>query len=434
MSQTVANLGTYGAALDGRLGSASTADSNDPTLLEWNGQNYVYFPGGAGNIITCPDAAALDITGDLDLRVRVAPATWTPSTTNRLITKWGAAGTYSFLLSTGTTVPVFTWSNDGTAQLSRSATAAVPTAAGELVWLRVTLDVDNGAAGHTVSFYTSTQEFPTSWAALGSPVVTAGTTSIYASNSDVTFGAIPGPGSSQLVGRMYRAQVWKGIEESGGTKVLDWDAGNITGGAATSFTATTGQTLTIGRATSGRRTVAVTGSVWLFGADDYIEVDHDDILNFSTGDPFTLIAVRRCWSVDGDDVVMSKRGGTTAGFPGWSLHVSAGTADSRIRGEVSDGVTESVADSGTTTTGTLYVSALTYDGATLTSWRDGTAGTAKASSPVIAGNSFAMRLGRIGSTGTEYADMELAGAAVFRRALSSTEIASIVDYYQARVP
>ena len=36
---------------------------------------------GVGSYITCPDAAALDITGDIDLRARVASAARTPAST-----------------------------------------------------------------------------------------------------------------------------------------------------------------------------------------------------------------------------------------------------------------------------------------------------------------------------------------------------------------
>ena len=45
-------------------------------------------------------------------------------------------------------------------------------------------------------------------------------------------------------------------------------------GAETSFTALTGQTVTITRSTSGRKTAIVTQPCWLFGTDDYMEVNN----------------------------------------------------------------------------------------------------------------------------------------------------------------
>ncbi|WP_460989363.1 hypothetical protein, partial [Staphylococcus aureus] len=51
----------------------------------------------------------------------------------------------------------FAWSSDGTlaGRIAVQSTTPVPDASGRLT-LAVTLDVNNGAAGNTVTFYTST--------------------------------------------------------------------------------------------------------------------------------------------------------------------------------------------------------------------------------------------------------------------------------------
>jgi hypothetical protein len=44
-----------------------------------------------------------------------------------------------------------------------------------------------------------------------------------------------------------------------------------------------------------------------------------------------------------------------------------------------------------------------------------------------------MRIGRLSGAGTTYADMEFLAVAVFRRALTATEITAITTYDQARL-
>ena len=52
------------------LGGTASASTNDPLRLPYDGEKYVRLPGTAGNYISTPDSAALDITGDIDIRAR----------------------------------------------------------------------------------------------------------------------------------------------------------------------------------------------------------------------------------------------------------------------------------------------------------------------------------------------------------------------------
>ena len=65
--QAIKNLGWGGSALDTTAGSTTSADSNDPQYLAWDGINFTYTTGVAGNFLSVPDAATLDITSDIDL-------------------------------------------------------------------------------------------------------------------------------------------------------------------------------------------------------------------------------------------------------------------------------------------------------------------------------------------------------------------------------
>lgn len=268
---TLPNLGTAGSLLPTTVGSSLAADSNDAKFLDHTGTNYVYLPGVAANHLTTPDAAALDVTGDIDLRVKVALDDWTPGAINMLISKWQTNIEQSYLFYVLTDGRLeFNWSTTGIlANTPLISSVATGIADGSVKWVRVTVDVDNGASGKTAKFYTS--DDGTTWTQLGTDIVQAGTTSIFSSSSQVAVGAYLNGTSLPTAGKIFRAQILNGID---GTTVLDVDTSVITAGAATSFTAVTGQTITIARSTSGRKTVAVTQPTWLFGTDDYMEVNN----------------------------------------------------------------------------------------------------------------------------------------------------------------
>ena len=257
---TLTNGGSAGALLPTTVGSSLAADSNDAKFLAHDGTNYVYNPGVTGNTMSVPNSAALQITGDLDLRAYIAMDDWTPATTMWFVYKIGAgADGYSLALNTNGTLALYY--NGSTI---RNSTVATGAADGSALWVRVTFDVDNGASGNDVKFYTSPNG--STWTQLGATVTNAGIATI-ATGTDVLSVT-----TNPFAGKMYRAQVYSDITET--TKVLDVDTSVITAGSATSFTAVTGQTVTINRSTSGRKTVAVTQPTWLFGTDDYMEVNN----------------------------------------------------------------------------------------------------------------------------------------------------------------
>lgn len=122
------------------------------------------------------------IAGDVDIRVKLLPVTWNPgaSASEWLVAKYDGADPNGRSVNLGLISGKFLqfkWSVDGTAgtAVSKSSTAAVPFADGTAGWVRVVHDVDNGAAGNDVKFYTSTDGV--NWTQLGTTVTTAGTTS-----------------------------------------------------------------------------------------------------------------------------------------------------------------------------------------------------------------------------------------------------------------
>lgn len=179
----------------------------------------LWLPGLTGNFVSAPDVAQLDITGDIDLRVDFAPDTWA---NQRTISKWDGATQKSYMLDVnGTANLILYWSADGSTTISKVSTAAVSASSEQRKWIRATLDVDNGAGGNDVKFYTS--DDGVTWTQLGATVTTAGTTSIFSGTTSLNVGAQSGV---FMAGKLYRAIVKNGID---GTTVANLDLTNGVG-------------------------------------------------------------------------------------------------------------------------------------------------------------------------------------------------------------
>ena len=307
------NQGTGGFALDARYGSSLTigaADTNDPLLLPWTGETYVYLPGSASNTIAC-----------------TAPV-----------------GTASF--------------------------AAYPTG--------------GGAA--------------------------------------TTGAAVAGAFTLQTTGSWTRVD----ILDAGPTVIASFVAANST---STGYTDAFAVAWTITRATSGRKSVAVTRPVWLFGTDDYMEVADNALLNMDASQSFTVVAVVRQWAtpITGGRYV-SKRD-STGTAQGWELRSEASPGLGALLDDGPNQVTR--LSSVSYTLGALNSLWMTVDrlAQTLVSSQGATTSVSVTTSALGALDStVALRVGALPAA-TSYQDMELLAVAVFRRALSATEIASINTYY-----
>ena len=179
---------------------------------------------GTGDYASTPDAAALDITADIDIRVRVAADDWTPAANQVLLSKFNGlistGGGYQLQLQT-TGVLRLRWST-GAANLSADSTVDVGATDGDARWLRVTLDVNDGGGNRVIRFYTSTDATPdhsaVSWTQLGATVTTAGTTSIGNASYSLFVGADV-LAASGFAGQVFAAAVLNGIASSEAAEV-----------------------------------------------------------------------------------------------------------------------------------------------------------------------------------------------------------------------
>src|SRR5690554_5374754 len=200
--------------------------------------------GDAGDYANTPDTAALDITGDIDIRADLTLDDWLSATPERwIITKYEGSGNQrSFALGFRGDDLEFRWSTNGTsANLTTiNPTAPVPISSGRLA-VRVTLDVNDEAGGWTARFYTApTIEGP--WSQLGDPVTNSGggTTSIHAGTATLAIGAF-NTGTVPLDGIIHSVEVRDGID---GTVVANPDFAAQPMGT-TQFTDGTGKVWTV---------------------------------------------------------------------------------------------------------------------------------------------------------------------------------------------
>lgn len=423
--QTITNLGTAGSTLNGQSGSTTGSDTNDPKFLSWPGENrgsYVYLPAVDGNFLSVPDAAAVDTLNDFELILFVAMDDWTPSATQTLISKSGNTTEYSYnlrLLTDGTLSVLL--STNGTVNSTVFFSAPTGVVDGTGLWLRMTR---NGTSGDC-ALYQGTDG--SSWTQVGT-TQTGPTGALYNSSEPVRVGGYSSSGFSPLAGKVYRVIVKSSI---GGSTVLNIDPSVMTTGAATSFTATTGQTVTINRATSGLKAVAVVSAVWLFGTDDYIEVADYSLLDFAATDSFTVVAIVRQWNTQSFKALVSKIEGISAVYTGWTIYSNSTTVGTFI----ADGAA-SVADTQGYSTAALasIVGVRNVSSDNVATYVDSTSTAASTDTTTATlTNALALRVGRLAGTGSAYSDMELVAVALFRRALSTTEIGYITSYYQARL-
>jgi hypothetical protein len=171
---------------------------------------YLYMPIDLARANT-PDSANLSITGDIDIRIDIMPSNWAdgPGLANKYLST-GNQRSWAFYANLDGTI-TFRWSADGTTVITKTSTAAVSIPASGRIALRVVLDVNNGAAGNDVKFYTAT-DINGSWTQLGTTVTTAGTTSIFDSTANLEIGGSQGNGTGDdLAGRIYGFELRSGI-------------------------------------------------------------------------------------------------------------------------------------------------------------------------------------------------------------------------------
>lgn len=201
-------------------------------------------PGSAGSYITTPDSVPLSITGDIDIRAQITMADYSPASETAIVGKLQSTNQRSFALTVSDVGFLRLYnSTDGTigTQLVGVSTLALTNVVsdGQTVWVRATLDVNDGAGNRVYQFFTSPDGV--NWTQLGTTITTAGTTSIFDSTSIVEIGSLLAGTTFPFSGSIQRVQIRNGI---GGTLVGNFDP-RASGRGKTTVVASTGETWTL---------------------------------------------------------------------------------------------------------------------------------------------------------------------------------------------
>lgn len=257
---TTADPSAGSVVLDNRDGAAAPRNPNSPLYGEAGrntpirhtvpaGPPWLNLTGTTTSRLATPHTAALNITGDLDLSMELAAVSWRQP--QMLAARYSTTGENRIwiLELDGAGALILLWSPDGTFANRRdvTSTAPVPAYNGQRLAVRVVLDVNNGAGGHTVLFYTGlTTAGP--WTLLGAPVTVAGTTQLRSGTAAVEIGRctdfnqLPSGGLlNSLTGRVYGLQLRNGI---GGPLRVDLRIGAQATVGASTVTDATGLTWT----------------------------------------------------------------------------------------------------------------------------------------------------------------------------------------------
>lgn len=221
--------------------------SNSTNIIKsWtgSGQNngYIYMPGGVpGNYISTPDSAAISITGDIDIRVRMSLDNYSASTSYRLAAKWGSASTQSYRLTMNNKTMTFWISSTGADSLSVTASTAGTFTNGTAYWVRVTRAQTSG----TTTFYQAPDNasMPSSWTQIGTTVTLSAGTAIFDSTSTLELGS-EAAGSNAILGKLYQVQLRNNILDNGTGIQFDANLATKTFGAD-SFTESSSNAATV---------------------------------------------------------------------------------------------------------------------------------------------------------------------------------------------
>lgn len=428
------NWGTGGEVMNASYPTPGTS----PLLLQHTGSNYLYLPGIANNWATATAIGAYDITGDLDVELDIALTTLTPSSNVYMFGRGNADPNRAWLFTLTSTGQLnLRWYPTGSVAsiISITSTAtlgSVGIVANQRIVIKVTLDVDNGAVGNDVRFWYSVNNGVT-FSQLGSTVTTAGITSMVPVSAGLTFNV--SAGGTELDARVFRGTVRNGI---GGPIVFDCDFGRLVNGSETTITERSihNRTVTINRATAGRKAVAVVRNTLLFGTNDFLEIPDHTALDGGASSFTVMMAVRQWTTAVNFGRYIDKRDinapniGWTLSSNGTTIQASA-TADSGANAVTSSGAVF--------TAGSLTLIGFVIDRSTntMTTYTNGVAGVAQNLATSAIGditNALPVRIGAIANAAGGYQDFEMFTTGIWNRALSATEIAEMYTYYNTVPP
>ena len=237
----------------------------DPCGTGGDPDAYVDLPGSSGNYLSVPNSTGFDITADITVVARIALDDWTPGASSTIASKWVTTGnqrSWKFDVTTAGALN-FGWTTNGTNLTFVSASSSANLSAlapGAWKWVAATLDVDNGASGRSVRFWTS--DDGTTWTQLGTTQTLGTVTSVFNGTAYIRVSGL-GDDTQHFAGNVSHLSVRDGIGASGvvgGTEVFAFEAEDLV--IADTFMSTSGHTVTVNRSGTPDTDMVVAEGGW----------------------------------------------------------------------------------------------------------------------------------------------------------------------------
>lgn len=387
-----------------RFGSAIGADTNDPLHLPFNGQKYLHCPGEPSNYGITTNAVWPADGGEIILEVDITPGTASTGPSR------GVGGGDNFLRCLYDAVNErvsFQWFKAGGAY--GGGTPGEAHARGVRKRWRGVISSDR-------STITQQEYVSGSWETRATRPVTDSLTGRPTALAIGYRDSFSGVGDQRFAGAIHRLTL-----TSGGTAVADFNPADSAEPHTSWVSSATGETWTITRSATGRKAVLVDRPLLLLGTDDFLEVaDHAD-LNPGAGS-FTAVTVARRHGVPTANQVQLSKYHSDA-LPG---HWSEWRTDGTLRAYARDGTTNYSVSSADAALGVTrqHANVIDREAGRLRSYLNGLAVGTPADitgAPPIT-NTRTLRIGAH-TNNTGFADFEFIGAAIFREALTPTDLA-----------
>jgi hypothetical protein len=183
----------------------------------------VQLSGVAGNYLSSVDTLALSVTGDIDIRIKVALSDWTPLANNMLLSKDGTINGYKLWVNTLGFL-FMSLSQISPTIITVSSTISLSTVDGQPTWIRATWRQSDGRVQFFTADPSKVNPIGSDWIQLGADRTIA-LVSIIDNSMPIELGSYLSGAQAVASGKFYRAQIRNNILDNGTGIVFDFDAG-----------------------------------------------------------------------------------------------------------------------------------------------------------------------------------------------------------------
>lgn len=188
-----------------------------------DGKAYGTYSATIGTGVKALNSGGLSLKDkDFEIIVHVAPVSWT--TGGIVVSKFDGMNPREWIFNVGgpSSNMIFTYTMDGSTLLSAASSAIPGVVDGEDMYLKMSVDIDNGSTQHAFNFYKSTDGL--NWTQVGTTVTKENVLSMYETTALVEFGGRSGFATGMFNGKIYDVQILEGLTNQ--KALLHMDFGN----------------------------------------------------------------------------------------------------------------------------------------------------------------------------------------------------------------